>query len=225
MPHKGKRSSKSSRSHRGSRRVDETGELPRDPDSDWQQFQHLYNLVVQRVQLQGQFQELVAQLAARRAGIQTAEELYAIFINMDFRLIHGLSSSANAARGRRGVLHEATKNHQTEEIDDPIMANYRELGSAFSFHQHVQAIPQSLGEFAAEEQAIIRSLANIQDTLAELFRDILNLQTWLQFMLGEDPMPKDFVFFRGNGGDDDGHDDGDGPGGSTLDSGEHVVYY
>lgn len=190
--------------------------MPRDPEVDRQLFGDLQTLVMQRDQLRHQFSNLVNQLSARRQGTQTAQELYNAFINMDFQLIRGLSSSANAARDRRGVRHQSHKKRQTEETSTE-MRFYEDWNRSLAMQQGIASIPQSLDQFEADEQAIVVRLADTQDSIAQYDKQIADLQTWLDFMLDEYLESHHFNFPGGNDGDDD-----EGGYLGTLDTGEVV---
>ncbi|KAL6359128.1 hypothetical protein LRP88_09328 [Fusarium phalaenopsidis] len=195
----------------------QSGELPRDAQVDQRKFEELQRLVYEREALDTRHEHLIWSLATRRSGNQHAEELYGVLSHVDFQQIRGLSSSANAARERRGVPHGSKKKRQTEEISSEDRF-YQDWNRALAMQQGIESIPQSLEQFAEDERQLVRDIAASQRELADLTKRIYELQVWLSFYIGD---YLDSSYFQ-QGPGRDGDNGGGASGQSTLETGEEI---
>ncbi|KAL2693529.1 hypothetical protein Neosp_000089 [[Neocosmospora] mangrovei] len=213
---------KSSHSHRSSRANNQGGEMPRDPEVEQAKYIELQQRVQLGSSLTSRHQQLVSQLATRKSGNETVEYLYNILINVDFQVIRIISSSANAARERRGVVNPATRDQQTGETDREVRF-YQDWNRALAMLGGIEAMPQSLQQFTVDEMALVRELAESQKEIADNQKEIITLQAWFQMSNSELD-----AFFKygwwGYGGDDEEDGAPGAAGGSELYTGEYVQY-
>lgn len=217
---------KSSHSHRSSRANNQGGEIPRDPEVEQARYFELSQRLQNRESLGAQHSSLLQQLATRKSGNETAEYLYSILIHVDFQAIRIISSSANAARERRGVVNPATRDLQTGEIDREVRF-YQDWNRALAMLGGIAAMPQSLQQFTADEMALVWELAESQKKVADNEKEILALQAWFQI---PDSELNDLFGSGGQGYRGDDEEDGaagaaGAVGGSELYTGEYVRGY
>ncbi|KAJ4175894.1 hypothetical protein NW767_015634 [Fusarium falciforme] len=217
------KSSHSRHSHRSSRANNQGGEIPRDPEVDQARYNESYQRLQCAESLMARHTQLIQQLATRKSGNETAEHLYSILINIDFQLIRIISSSANAARERRGVINPATRDLQTEETNREARF-YQDWNRALGVLGGITAMPQSLQQFTADEMALVRELAESQKEIVDNQKEIAGLQAW--FQLSDSELD---AFSRSGGWGYEGDDDEDGAAGaawgSELYTGEYVDDY
>ncbi|RTE78721.1 hypothetical protein BHE90_006804 [Fusarium euwallaceae] len=214
---------KSSHSHRSSRDNNQGGEIPRDPEVDQAKYDELHQRVQLGDSLTYRHEQLVSQLASRKSGNETVEYLYSILINVDFQVIRIISSSANAARERRGVVNPATRDLQTGETDREVRF-YQDWNRALAMLGGIAAMPQSLQQFTADEMALVWELAESQKEIADNRKEIIALQAWFQISNSELE-----TLFKSGGWEHGRDDEEDGAagaaGGSELYTGEYVHDY